>query len=205
MIYIFEGLDGSGKTTQIEKFKNYCSKLENISTVKTFREPGGTLAGEYIRDILKSNLKLTAKQYLTLFCTSRYFLNKQLEEFKHDDTCIAILDRFILSTYAYQQASGLNEYIITKYISDICGCGPFAIQEYQSKTFFIDVDPKICFNRIDKRNEEKDSFERLDFLTKVYDNYHSIIDNNKYLFKNVEIINGNQEPDKVFSDILEKI
>lgn len=202
MIYIFEGLDGSGKSTQVEKLKQYYAGKENI-VVKTIREPGGTIPGEYIRTILKSGVKLTPKQQLSLFCTSRRFLCDELKDIYDDKHTVLILDRFSLSTYAYQTASGLDIETIRKYIADICPTSHFI--EHTSKTFFIDVPPEVCYERINTRNEEKDSFENLEYLKVVYGNYHKYISQMREIGSNIEIINGNQSPDEVFSEVLKKL
>ncbi len=97
--FTLEGIDGSGKTTQVE---NIISFLRNIGyEVSTYREPGGTELGEKIRSITKTST-ITPLAELLLYYAARVELlltkvKPDLEKGK-----IVILDRYIDSSYAYQ-------------------------------------------------------------------------------------------------------
>jgi dTMP kinase len=203
MIYIFEGLDGSGKSTQAEMLYNHYRK--NLPHVYSFREPGGTPQGEYIRDILKSGTNnLSPMDQLTLFCLSRKFLNDRILELEKDSQHnIIILDRYILSTYAYQMASGINEKTIYTTMKKICGNIPHIIIN-SAKTIYIDVSPEICYERIKNRNLKMDNFEDLDFLKKVYKNYDELILFDHKIGQKIIRVDGNHDINSIFKDILKK-
>lgn len=101
MFITFEGIDGSGKSTQIEKLKQ---RLEQAgATVNVFRDPGGPEVSEKVRDILLNpDYEIDAVTELLLFSASRSQLmaEKVLPSLKKG--AVVILDRFYDSTTAYQ-------------------------------------------------------------------------------------------------------
>jgi dTMP kinase len=101
MLISFEGIDGSGKTTQIELLKN---KIASTGfNVEVFREPGGTLVSEQIRAILldtKSDIHPVTE--LLLFSSARSQLISSRVKPILTDGGVVILDRFYDSTVAYQ-------------------------------------------------------------------------------------------------------
>ena len=109
----FEGIDGSGKSTQIDLLEK---KINDINIpVSIVREPGGTEVSEKIRKILldKKNMCLSSVSESLLFIAARSQLmtEKVLPELKKNK--VVICDRFIDSTVAYQgYGRGLNvEYL----------------------------------------------------------------------------------------------
>ena len=64
-IFIFEGLDGCGKTTQCQNLKNYLSDKDIKSLI--VREPGGTICGEYIRSWSKSDKNISPENHFYFF------------------------------------------------------------------------------------------------------------------------------------------
>lgn len=102
LLITFEGIDGSGKTTQIKRFMQKCAD-ENIPVV-LFREPGGTPIGEKIRNILldKSNSGMCAITELLLYSASRHQLSHELIRPALESGKIVVCDRFYDSTTVYQ-------------------------------------------------------------------------------------------------------
>ena len=102
MFISFEGLDGSGKTTQIELFAAYL-RAEGYDVVVT-REPGGTAIGDQIRDVLHSlkNEAMHPRTELLLYNASRAQLVEEYIRPKLEAGTIVICDRFADSTLAYQ-------------------------------------------------------------------------------------------------------
>jgi len=100
-LIVFEGVDASGKSTQIKLLEE---KLFNKSiNFSTFREPGGNILSEKIRDLLlDKNIEICNEAELMLFLASRAqnTVHGVLKELKNDK--IVICDRYADSTLAYQ-------------------------------------------------------------------------------------------------------
>ena len=101
MLISFEGIDGSGKSTQIQLLKQ---KIEEQDlTVQVFREPGGTAVSEQIRELLlhpDSQINPVAEMLLFSSARSQLVSEKVLPALEKGE--IVILDRFYDSTTAYQ-------------------------------------------------------------------------------------------------------
>ena len=101
ILITFEGIEGSGKSTQINRIYKYLKK-NNIKCIKT-REPGGTKLSEKIRKLIINELKNNEDnltELLLLFASrSNHFLkmSKYLKK-----NYVVICDRYIDSTYVYQ-------------------------------------------------------------------------------------------------------
>lgn len=102
---VFEGPDGSGKTTQFKRLVALCQ--EHGHTVCEVREPGGTPIGEQVRQILlHTKEEMCLKAEMLLYMASRAQLIEQRLRPAMAAGQIVLADRFIQSTYAYQGAAG---------------------------------------------------------------------------------------------------
>ncbi len=108
MLIIFEGLDGSGKSTHLDLIKK---RFEEKFNVITTREPGGTETGKYIREILlhgNNNPNMMSEYFL--FVADRInHISKKLSKLNNCNNLI-LCDRFHFSTFAYQIYPHLNKY-----------------------------------------------------------------------------------------------
>jgi dTMP kinase len=102
MFITFEGLDGSGKTTQIHLLATWLR--EQGYDVRTAREPGGTVIGDQIRQVLHSlkHREMNPRTELLLFNASRAQLVAEAIQPALRDGAIVLCDRFVHSTLAYQ-------------------------------------------------------------------------------------------------------
>lgn len=101
-----EGIDGCGKSTQLALLKE---RLEGAGeTVVTVREPGGTLLGEEVREILlgKPGVTIGAESQMLLFLASRVELLEQVISPALSADSVVLSDRFHLSTVVYQGYAG---------------------------------------------------------------------------------------------------
>ncbi len=154
LFIVFEGIEGSGKTTQINYLYEYL-KSKKLNVTRT-REPGGTLNAERIRSIvLDKNLpKLDGISEAFLIVAARREHFKQVIEPALKKTHIVICDRFIDSTIAYQ-GNGLG--VSIKIINSL---NYIAIGNVKPDiTVLLDLDPQIGLNRVSKRSE-LDKFEQ---------------------------------------------
>jgi dTMP kinase len=103
---VFDGLDGCGKTTQLDRLENKLS--EQKIRVRRVRDPGGTAIGEQIREILLTSKGdgMSIRTEMLLYMASRAQL--VFEEIKPSlsEGITVLSDRYISSTLAYQGAAG---------------------------------------------------------------------------------------------------
>ena len=172
-IISFEGIEGVGKSTQIELLKKF---LENNSkSVEVFREPGSTLSGEKIRDILLDDqYELSSKTELLLMFSARSELvNKKINNSTAD---YLLLDRFFDASLAYQgYGRNLSIELINKLVDFIDCPSP-------DLSFLIDISVEEGFAR--KINDKIDRIESsgYDFFNKVRNGYLEIAKNNEDRF-----------------------
>ncbi|MBO8131113.1 MAG: dTMP kinase [Candidatus Marinimicrobia bacterium] len=193
----FEGIDGSGKTTQVNFLVNRLNELSK--KYRLFREPGGTYIGEKIRDILldRNNSELFPVTELLLYSASRYQLTKEKIIPSLIEGYIVICDRFYDSTTAYQgYGRGLNlEFIeeLNKFAS--CNIEP-------DITFLIDVSIEERYKRLKRKMLDRLEIEDRDFHEKVREGFLQLAQKNKH---RVVVIDGNRPAEEVFASIEKKL
>ncbi|MBO4474076.1 MAG: dTMP kinase [Clostridiales bacterium] len=164
----FEGIDGCGKTTQIEMLSSDLEK-ENIPFV-LIREPGGTDIGEKIRTILldKANSRMNARTELLLYEAARAQIVEERIKPELSSGKVVICDRFFDSTVAYQGIArdlGLQAVDYLNHWST-AGLAP-------DITFLLDLDEETAYRRRHGRSDEEDRLEAegLAFMKKVREGY----------------------------------
>ena len=108
-LVVFEGVEGAGKTTQLERLALRLGR--HGARVRSLREPGGTQAGDEIRALLlRPGAHIPPRAEALLFMASRAALMDEQVRPALARGEVVLLDRFFLSTYAYQVAGrGLPE------------------------------------------------------------------------------------------------
>jgi len=145
----FEGGDGAGKTTQIARLAEALHATG--MTTRSLREPGGTAAGEGIRDILKtpaSNFALCPLAELLLFSASRAQLIREVMVPALTNGEVVICDRFFDSTTIYQGARGIARPVldaVTKFA--VGGCNA-------NVTFLLDISIDAAAERMGRRRSD---------------------------------------------------
>lgn len=201
LLITFEGLDGSGKTTQIQEF---ISRLEaNGFSSILFREPGGTNIGEKIRDILldKEHMEMTDVTELLLYSSSRNQLCRQKIKPALEANTMVICDRFYDSTTAYQ---GFARGIDLNFINQLNMMATDNL--IPDLTFLLDITMETRSHRLDSNNLDRLEQEHLDFHRKVRFGFLEIAKNNPNRFV---IIDGTKPiteiSDTIWSKFQEKI
>ena len=138
---VFEGLDGSGKTTQVKLLANSLKKIKKDFYLT--REPGGTNTSEKIREILvkKKKFEISPKSELLLIYAARYEHIKKII-IPNLKQRIVICDRFFYSTYCYQILANEIPYSRLKYLHKY-----FGFNLFPDLNIFINTDPKISIKR----------------------------------------------------------
>jgi dTMP kinase len=188
MFIVFEGLDGCGKTTQLELLK-YNLEKDGYKNVKTFREPGSTELSEIIRDILL-NLDLTDTQRMFLFLTARNSLVKEEIEPAVKNNDIVLCDRYTPSTLAYQ-GYGKN---VTD-IGVIHRLNNLACENiHPDLTIFLDVPVEECMRR--QKNHDKMENSVMHVYEKIYNGYKQLSKNNNWV-----VIDGTKPIEEISENI----
>lgn len=187
---VFEGLDGSGKSTQINMLNKYLIPQYEVTCT---REPGGHILSEQIRDYILSNTRNHLKDLL-LFHTSRLINIEELIKPSLAKNKIVICDRFIDSSHVYQTMEGNIDEFVAKYLEinlfdDI----------KPNVSFLLDIEPSIALKRIKKRgelnNREDKEIELINKRRKWFiDRFKN--KNNAY------IINANNKAEKISQEII---
>ena len=156
---VLEGLEGSGKSTILKHIKSFFLKKKQEEIV-SFREPGGTLVGNKIRDILLDvSLKndLHEDTELLLLYASRVELIQRIS-FALEKKKWVISDRFYWSTFAYQ-GGGRN--ISFNKISIL---NKLFVNISPGLVIYLDVDPIVGLSRIRKNSLDRIEKEDIDFF-----------------------------------------
>jgi dTMP kinase len=139
----FEGGEGAGKTTLIEKLFTYLTSL-GVAVIKT-REPGGTRLGKSIRDLLlhRSDFSIKARAELFLFLADRAQHVEEVIRPALNKGTIVLCDRFNDSSLAYQAGA---RHLNLKTLRELC---QFAVDGLEpALTFYLDIDPTLARQRL---------------------------------------------------------
>ncbi len=189
----FEGIDGSGKTTQIELLNSFL-KQSGFDVVLT-REPGGTDIGDKIRKILldSKNIQMSYRAETLLFLASRAELVSKVIQPSLNQGKIIICDRFFDSTIAYQ---GIARQLGAEKILDMSLWATENI--IPDLTFLLSIDVWECENRIKNGKKKKDRIEKeeIDFKSKIQEGYMQLAGKNKERFV---IVDGCLDIESVFA------
>jgi len=163
ILIVFEGIDGSGKSTQAKILLERLQE-EDFDAVY-FREPS---KGKWGRKIKKKALhpdSLSPEEELDLFQKDRRENVEQNLKPALKKKKIVILDRYYYSNIAYQGAKGIDEKLIRRMNEE------FAVEP--DLVFIFDIDPKKGLERIENRKKKDKLFEREDYLVKVREIFRS--------------------------------
>jgi len=187
----FEGLDGSGQSTQAEKLQNWINNgkliLRQVGAHLT-KEPTNNIIGGLIRGQLTNDWKTRPECLQLLFAADRAnHLEKEIIPLLEKGITV-VIDRYALSTIAY----GAVEIKDREWLVEINK--PFILPDL---TFLIKVSPKVCLERIRKSRFHLELFEKEQSLLSVWQNYEEFAEK----FENVHIINGEKTVEEVFEEI----
>ena len=190
----FEGIDGSGKSTQIQKLAEFL-KGRDFDIVIT-REPGGSKGGEEIRNLLlQGNVdRWSAETEILLFTAARRdhlerIILPALEEGK-----VVICDRFTDSTRMYQGMRGVNLRNLVDTLNEK------VIKFDPDLTIVIDINPEISLKRAKSRKTVEERFEDFgaDLQMKMRKGFLELA---KEFSNRIEVVNGQQSIDNLAKDI----
>jgi dTMP kinase len=194
----FEGIDGSGKSTQV---KLLTQKLEAAGLkVYTTCEPTDSPIGKIIRDIFSHKIEADHRTIAGLFVADRldHLLNKTNGILKNlEEGYTVITDRYYFSSYAYQSIHVDQDWVIKANSLS-------AELRRPDLNIYIDISPELSIDRLNKGRESIELYETLENLQNVRDKYFEIMELLKAEEK-VLIVDGNREPETISDEIWDNI
>ena len=191
MLIVFEGIDGSGKTTVVKKIGKIL-ELEGKDVFIT-EEPTKTWIGKDVRRAIEEE-KNPFTQALLFFADRAehiYEIKKNLEK-------IVLCDRYVYSTYAYQGAQ-LSKVMSVEEALEWLERIYEPIKLDPDMVFLIDVEPEVGLSRIYGR-EKKEKFEKIEFLKKVRKIYSYLAEKHNFI-----VVEGNRSIEDVVNDVVLRI
>lgn len=198
MFITFEGVEGSGKSSVIERLQPRLERL-GLSILVT-REPGGSKLGQLLRPILLDmrNDDLSAESELFLYLADRAQHVRQVVMPALRKGQVVLCDRFADSSLAYQgygRGVDLNNLLVLNKVAQ-AGLLP-------DLTLLFDVDVKIGLERAIKRNNEQGitqkegrfEAETLEFHQRIRDGYLELAEENAWRFR---LVDAGKAPEQVY-------
>ena len=195
----FEGSEGCGKTTQVEKLAERLAR-SGVTHLVT-REPGGTPIGETIRELLQfapHNSSMTPETELFLFEASRSQLVREIIKPALERGMCVIADRFFDSTTVYQGAARkLDRKIVDRLNAFAVGdCVP-------DITFVLDVDAATAESRMRQpRAPDRMEQQPAEFYERVREGYRQLAAHDA---KRIVLIDGSRNVDQIENEIWETL
>ena len=191
---VFEGIDGAGKTTQIELLEKHMRA--NGRRVFRTAEPTESVTGGLLRDALGGVSKRTACEMAALFVLDRIFHNVNpvngIEKMLADGVDV-ICDRYYYSSLAYQGCLTDPAWVKSMNLDcpeirrpDIC--------------IFLDLTPEQSMERISRGRVTKEIYETTEQLTRVRNQFLSVIDSLSSR-DNIQVINAARPIEDIQADI----
>ena len=187
-----EGIEGSGKSTNIKVINNYL-KDKNINYINT-REPGGSEVGDQLRNILlNTEKKLSNQTELLLMLADRVNHIETLIQPNLEKGITVISDRFMDSSYAYQgggREMGLDT--ITKIIDGLNIIQP-------NLTLLFDLPVEMALERARKRSKlDRFESEDYDFHQRIRETYLFLAEEDS---ERIKIIDASKDIEEVESQV----
>jgi dTMP kinase len=189
LLIAFEGIDGSGKSTQARRFADW-AQARGREVVRT-REPTDGPWGRKIREA-RFTARMSPEDELAAFVADRKehvatLINPALAR-----GAVVVVDRYYYSTAAYQGARGLDPKALLALNREFAPRPDLVV--------LVDVEPKVALDRITARGQGVDLFETLEALTNVRANFLAMASEPHFAR-----IDGAQPTDAVFDELIRTV
>jgi dTMP kinase len=195
MFFVFEGVDGAGKTTQLQRFSQWLESSGH--SVVACKDPGSTQLGEQLRSLLLGTHQtpIHMRTEMMMFTTARTQLVEQIIKPALATGKTVVLDRYILSTVVYQGYAGkLNP-------DDIWSINRIATDRLMPDvTFVLDLDIETAEQRLGSSLDRMESRGR-NYFEAVRAGFIAEVERCP---ENIEIIDASRTQDAIQSDIQER-
>ena len=194
LFIVFEGIDGSGKTTQVKMLSAALEAMGRKTNITA--EPTTLPSGKALREALGGRVKKSECEMAVMFVADRIAHNITAEEGIEallEAGVDVICDRYYYSSLAYQGQATDYQWVKTMNIDcpqirrpDVC--------------IYIDLLPEQSLERISRGRDSVEIYENVETLTKVRNQFLAVI---KDLANtdNIHVVNGYRTPDEVSADI----
>lgn len=194
---VFEGIDGSGTSTQLKLLK------KNNPDFEITAEPTSTETGKFLRRMLGGEFKVDEKTNAYLFAADRcqhlYGEGGIIELTKKGK--VVVSDRYFFSSMAYQSASCGEE--LPALLNS-----PFPLPQI---LFYFVINPEISLERVNARNEKKEIYEKIEIQKKIADMYEKVIsayekdsENNHMKVVRIDATKSIEEIEQIINTVLKK-
>lgn len=159
---VFEGIDGAGTSTQIQKLV-----ASNPQKFVATAEPTSLETGKILRRMLSGEFHVDERTNAYLFAADRcehLYGKGGIVELANSGK-IVVSDRYFFSSLAYQSASCGKE------LPELLN-SPFPLPEI---LFYFQINPEISLKRVESRNEKKEIYEKIDLQKKIAAQYEKVI------------------------------
>ncbi len=199
MFISVEGVDGSGKTTQVQRLAAWLRAQDK--EVTSIREPGGTRIGDAVREILHDheNANMDARTELMLYCASRAQLIVEQVQPRLAAGGIVLSDRFADSTIAYQ---GYGRGIDIAFLTILLQFATRDVTPDLTLYFDVDVEQALSRRRTSGGEVNRLDTETFDFYRRVHDGYRVLIAQSPERWL---VIDASGTPDQVTARMIEAV
>ena len=188
---VFEGIDGAGKTTQIELL---ASKLTAMGeSVHVTAEPTTNESGKALRRALSGKEKKSECEMAAMFVLDRIGHNAQINELTDAGTTV-ISDRYYYSNLAYQGMS--TDYAWVRKMNIDCP----EIRRPDA-CIYLDLTPEESLARISKGRESVEIYENLEKLTEVRNAFYTAIEDLRGDGEKIFIVSANRTVEEISNEI----
>lgn len=195
---VFEGIDGSGKSTQIRMISKRIQE-QNLQVYTTFEPTAGPI-GSLIRQMLSGKIKTDQRTLAFLFAADRmdHLVNEENGiRKKIDKGELVLCDRYYFSSYAYHA-----QYMDMEWVIHANSLNAEILRP--DLTIFIDVEPETCLERITNNRSDFEMYEKIDIMKKVRINYLKAFEQLRD-FEKIVVIDGNNAVDHVGDAIFREV
>lgn len=194
----FEGIDGSGKSTQVKLLTEKLRKMGH-KVYSTF-EPTDSPIGSIIRNIFNHSIEADHRVIAALFVADRldHLLNKTNGILKKmEEGYTVITDRYYFSSYAYHGTHMSLDWVIEANSLSAELLRP-------DLNIYIDISPDLGMKRLNNGRSSIELYETKENLRKVRDKYLESIELLKYK-EHIFVTDGNRSPEEIASDIWNEV
>lgn len=192
-LVVFEGIEGSGKSTQARLFYEELVK-RGEKCILTF-EPTDSMIGKMIRELLKSGNPIDIRTLQMLFIADRSEHIERLIKPKLEEGFTVVTDRYAPSTIVYGSSFGKKYGLKMSYL--INSHKPLVAPDL---VFFVGISPEKAFERIQRRGSVKERFDEMKSLKALDRGYESL--SKKYYPERWRRIDGSGDIDSVKAEIM---